>query len=97
MTIAQQCFYFFNYCYSCGLTTTWKRWGNASQALFNALEGDNIKIIGVKKASSPEVSLGQFHYNQSTGILSFENQQFAELQAGADLRVDRDVILSINS
>ena len=64
---------------------------------FNALEGDKIKISGSRRAdSSEEVSLGQFHYNQNTGILSFENQQFAQLQAGADFIVDRDLILSIN-
>ncbi|WP_424100000.1 hypothetical protein [Moorena producens] len=63
---------------------------------FNALEGDKIKITGVRRATSPEVSLSQFNYNQSTGILSFENQQFAQLQAGADFIVDRDLILSIN-
>ncbi|NEO44113.1 MAG: calcium-binding protein [Moorea sp. SIO4A3] len=61
---------------------------------FNALEGDKIKIVGL---GSTEVSLSQFQYNQNTGILSFENQQFAQLQAGADFIVDRDVILSISS
>ncbi len=63
---------------------------------FNALEGDKIKITGVSKADSPEVSLGQFDYNQNTGILSFENKEFAQLQAGTDFIVDRDLILSIN-
>ncbi|NEP52423.1 MAG: calcium-binding protein [Moorea sp. SIO3C2] len=63
---------------------------------FNALEGDKIKIIGDSKVSSPEVSLGQFQYNQNTGILSLENKEFAQLQAGADFIVDRDLILSIN-
>ena len=65
---------------------------------FNAEEGDKIQISGFRRAdSSEEVSLSQFHYNQSTGILSFENKEFAQLQAGADLIVDRDVILSISS
>ncbi len=63
---------------------------------FNALEGDKIQITGVSRGYSPEVSLGQFNYNQDTGILSFENQQFAQLQAGTDFIVDRDVILNIN-
>ncbi|NEO79198.1 calcium-binding protein [Moorena sp. SIO4G3] len=63
---------------------------------FNALEGDKIEISGFRTAGSAEVSLGQFHYNQNTGIISFENQEFAQLQAGADFIVDRDVILSIN-
>ncbi|NEO39166.1 MAG: calcium-binding protein [Moorea sp. SIOASIH] len=72
---------------------------------FNALEGDKIKISGFRTvpgfstagpAGSAEVSLSQFQYNQSTGILSFEKLPFAQLQAGVDFIVDRDVILNIN-
>ncbi|WP_424100011.1 hypothetical protein [Moorena producens] len=61
---------------------------------FNAQEGDKIKIVGL---GSTEVSLSQFNYNQNTGILSFENKEFAQLQAGADFIVDREVILTISS
>lgn len=63
---------------------------------FNGKEGDKIKISGVRTAGFGEVSLGQYDYNQNTGILSFENKEFAQLQPGADFRLDRDVILSIN-
>jgi len=64
---------------------------------FNAEEGDKIEISGFRAAAYAEVSLSQFHYNQGTGILSFENKEFAQLQPGADFIVDRDVILNINS
>ncbi|OLT60644.1 calcium-binding protein [Moorena bouillonii] len=72
---------------------------NGDDSLYGNAGNDAIaggRGYGSRTAGFAEVSLSQFDYNQNTGILSFENKEFAQLQAGTDFIVDRDVILSIN-
>ncbi|MDJ0736962.1 MAG: calcium-binding protein [Nostocaceae cyanobacterium] len=58
---------------------------------FNHEEGDKIELSPGIYYGGP-YSSGQINYNQQTGALSFQNQQFAQLQPGTDFIPERDIV-----
>ncbi|NES84890.1 MAG: calcium-binding protein [Moorea sp. SIO2B7] len=57
---------------------------------FNVQEGDRIEIV-----SFGELDIDQISYNKTTGALSFEEQQFAQLQAGLDFSPEQHIDLQV--
>ncbi|NEO90632.1 MAG: calcium-binding protein [Moorea sp. SIO3G5] len=57
---------------------------------FNVQQGDRIEIV-----SFGELDIDQISYNKTTGALSFEEQQFAQLQAGLDFSPEHHIDLQV--
>ncbi|MEO1375088.1 MAG: calcium-binding protein [Cyanobacteria bacterium J06635_10] len=57
---------------------------------FDSTQGDKIQIASVGVG---EVSIDQFSYNKNTGSLFLGNNQFAQLEAGVDFSLEKDLIL----
>ncbi|NEP01966.1 MAG: calcium-binding protein [Symploca sp. SIO2E9] len=72
-----------------GIDTT--RFGIDTIEDFNYEEGDKIEIL--MGFGSRSFIIDQIDYSQETGILSFENKQFAQLQTGLDFIPERDITL----
>ena len=57
---------------------------------FRQVQGDKVEVF-----ANGKLSIEQFDYVRRTGVLSFEDRQFAQLQPGTNFDLDRDLILQM--